>query len=258
MALSGSLKDFLLEDILNIIHNERKTGTLTVKFNEEEEKKEIVLYFFEGEVASIAFGTLSGKSVIEKLASVSQGEFIFRSSDDLQIKQTLKLDFKDFVKIYKDSADRWQPLRKLFPSQKMKVMLSDQSGEKVDFNKNEWKIVTSIGGGSTIRALLEKINIGELELLLLLKSLLKKNIIKLEEDKDAEIEKAKNIVPVALVWFRGKPIENETATKLFKLMDNKKSLLQLAEELKISVGEAKKELDYLIKIGRVSIKRQDK
>ena len=256
MALSGSLRDFLLEDILNIIHNERKTGTLTVSFSEEDEKKEIVLYFFDGEVASIVFGTLSGKPVIEKLASVSQGEFIFRSSDDLQIKQTLKLNFKDFVKIYKDSAEKWQPLRKLFPSQKIKVMLSDQGEEKVDFNKNEWRIVTSIGEGATIKALLEKINIGELELLSLLKGLLKKNIIKLEENKDAEIEEeAKNIIPIALVWHRGRPIENKTATKLFKLMDNKKSLLQLAKELKISVSEAKKELDYLVKIGRVSIKK---
>ncbi len=256
MALSGSLRDFLLEDILNIIHNERKTGTLTVSFSEEDEKKEIVLYFFDGEVASIVFGTLSGKPVIEKLASVSQGEFIFRSSDDLQIKQTLKLNFKDFVKIYKDSAEKWQPLRKLFPSQKIKVMLSDQSGEKVDFNKNEWRIVTSIGGGATIKTLLEKINIGELELLSLLKGLLNKNIIKLEENKDAEMEEeAKNIIPIALVWHRGRPIENKTATKLFKLMDNKKSLLQLAKELKISVSEAKKELDYLVKIGRVSIKK---
>jgi hypothetical protein len=257
MALSGDLNDFPLEDILKIIHGQKKTGILSVSFKEEQEEKEILIYFYDGEVVNINHNTLFGKPAIEKLASVSQGKFDFHSSEDLQIKQTSKLNFDDFLKIYKESADKWQPVRKLFPSLTMKVFLSEAGSGKVDFKKEEWKLITSIGEGITIKELLEKLGLGELDILYLLKNLKEKSVIKVEENKEAEIEKEfKDIIPIALVWYRGKPINDEKAVKLLKLIDNKKNLLTLSKELGVSVAEAKKSLDYLISVGRVSIKRK--
>ncbi len=257
MALKGDLQDFSLKDILELLNKEKKTGILNVSFAEEGIKSEILLYFQQGNIVSAVLGEISGVAVIDKLASVSRGQFEFLPKENLQLKHLLQLNFNDVLKRYKESANKWQPLKKLFPSLTTKIMLSEKGNDKIEFSKSEWKIITSIGNGVTIENIINTLHIGELELLVLLKNLKEKAVIEVSKSEDTEnYENVDDIIPVAMVWFRGKSIKDKIAEKLYKKIDNKKTLSQIAKELGINVREAKKALNYLVSIGKAGTKRK--
>lgn len=263
MALEGNLKDFSLENIIKLINSSKKTGVLEIQFIDNEEiQKKASLYFKNGKVTYVVNGTLTGISALEELACVSQGQFAFFQKEiviDKQDENLLNIKFDELIKRYEEVAARWRSLHRLFPSLKAKIVLvSEGIGNKIDFTKEEWRIVSSVGNGIVIKDLIEKMKTSKAELLEILKHLKEKGVIEVEEYKHKEIDKnIETIVPVSLrpseTWFANKPIEDKMALNMYKKMDGKKTLSQLAKELNISVNEGKKALDYLISIKRASI-----
>jgi len=260
MALEGNLKDFSLENIIELINSSKKTGMLEIQFiDNEETQKKASLYFENGEVIYARNGALKGVSAIDELACISRGQFaFFQDKIDMQNKNLLNIKFDKLIKRYKEVAERWYPLHALFPSLKAKIILSEGKGNKIDFTRNEWRTVSSVGNGIVIKNLIEKMKTSEIELLEILKHLKEKGAIEVEEYKHKEIDKSiETIVPVSLrpseTWFANKPIEDKTALNMYKMMNGKKTLSQLAKELNVSVNEGKKALDYLVSIKRASI-----
>ena len=261
MELEGRLTDFSLEDIIKLLNSGKKTGVLNIQFVDEEgREKKIALYFKDGKIIHSTYGTLTGIPVLEELACVSQGQFIF-SKGDISVQNDndiINKKFDELIEIYKKASERWRPLQKLFPSINREITLSEASEGKIDFTREEWKIITSIGNGSTIKALIEKTKMSKIKLLEILKHLKEKGVIEIKEQKQEVVDKSLGtIVPAPLrpedTWFGGKPIGDKTASKLYKIMDGRKTLLELAKKLNISIEEAKKALDYLISIERATI-----
>ncbi len=261
MGLEGNLNDFSLEDIVKLISSGKKTGVLDVQFvDEEENQKKISLYFKNGKVIHSTDGTLTGIPVLEELACISQGQFIFSKGDvpTQSDEDLINKKFDDIAEIYKKAAERWHPLHKLFPSLKTEITLSEVSEGKIDFTRQEWRTVTSIGNGITIKALMEKTKKSKVELLEILKHLKEKGVIEVKEYKKEKVDKsAETIIPTSLrpteTWFGSNPIENKTASKLYRIMDGRKTLLELSKKLNVNIEETKKALDYLISIERAKI-----
>ncbi len=256
MPLQGELKDFPLEEIIDLLNEGGKTGVLEIEFEDEElNKNKISIYFKNGEVV-YATDNLNKKgiAVIESAAKLFEGNFIFIPKDvDIQDEELKKLNFKQFKLRFQSIMDKWKPLKQAFPTLNSTIYLEEKAPDKLNLKKAEWDIIAAIGEEISIKELLKNLNIGELTLLETLLSLKEKGLIGIKPGKPIDPRIA-NYVPKkirAMTFIRAKDIEDKTAQKVFDLIDGRKTIKEIAGKLNISVSEAKKAIEYLADIERV-------
>lgn len=85
MVLTGTLKDFGIAEILQLIGTQKKTGVLTL----EDEQHRAEIYFFEGMVVGACGGTM-GVSLEDRLVKSGLITEEQRAEADRKVKETLK------------------------------------------------------------------------------------------------------------------------------------------------------------------------
>lgn len=85
MALTGTLKDFGIAEILQLIGTQKKTGVLTL----EDQQHRAEIYFFEGMVVGASGGTM-GVSLEERLVKSGFITEEQRAEAERKVKETLK------------------------------------------------------------------------------------------------------------------------------------------------------------------------
>ncbi len=256
MPLQGELKDFPLEEIIDLLNEGGKTGVLEIEYEDEEfNKNKILIYFKNGEVVYATDNiNKKGIAVIETAAKLFDGNFVFIPGEvNVQDEEFKKLNFKKFNLRFRTILDRWKPLKQVFPALTDIIKLSENSPDKLSLNKHEWDIIAEIGDGIRIKDLLKKINIGELTLLESLLSLKEKGLIEIVKGEKID-PKVASYIPrrtIPIPFTHPKEIKREIAKKVFDLINGKRSLKDISNELGISISEVKKEIEYLAELGRI-------
>src|SRR4051812_6653194 len=80
MALSGTLDDFNLVDIIQLVDLGQKTGTIELKDLQNTEAAEGRIFFFEGAVYGAEIGSLTGEAALYNLFLATDGEFELHES----------------------------------------------------------------------------------------------------------------------------------------------------------------------------------
>ena len=255
MPLQGELIDFPIEEIITLLNEGKKSGALEIEYEDDEGvSHKISIFFKNGEVVYATDGVKIGIDVLETVAKLFNGKFIFVPGEvSVQDEEFKKYSFREFKDKLKSIIDKWKPLKEAFPSLNDMVYLSGESPEKLNLHKNEWAIISAIGGGISIRSLLDKLNISELTLLETLLNLKNEGVITVKRVERVPFE-ILHFVPKKVrggVFSRQGQIEDEVARKLYELIDGEKTLGELSELAGISPFDAKEKIEYLASLNRV-------
>ncbi len=255
MPLQGDLKDFPLEQIITLLNEGAKSGVLEIEYKDKENNvsHKISVFFKKGNVVYATDGIKTGVSVMESIAKLFEGSFIFVTGDvSIQNDDFNKITFEEFKQKLKNIIEKWRPLKMAFPSLNEVVYLSSNDSERLDLNKNEWSIIALVGKGTSIKSLINKLNSDEFSTLETLFSLKNKGIIKVQEVEKVSPEIAKYIPHKARsILGRHGEIEDAVAKNIFSIIDGRKTLVEIANEIGITVSEAEKKIKYLVSLNRV-------
>ncbi len=256
MPLQGEFKDFPLEEILDLINAGKKSGALEIEFeNEDGIKEKLSIFFKNGEVVYATSATNKGFPVIETAAKLFNGSFVFIPGEvDIQDEEFKKYQYAEFKKKLQEIIQKWKPLRESFPSLNAFIKLTESGPEKLDLSKNEWLVISHIGNGKSIKELMSITNLGELTLLETLKELKEKGVIIVEAVKPVS-EEILNYVPQkirGLTFTRPKDIEDTFDKKVFDLIDNKKTVAEIAKILNASPRKVKESIQRLSELNRIA------
>jgi len=256
LPLQGELKDFPLEDIIDLLNEGGKTGVLEIEYEEEFNKYKISIYFKNGEVVYATDNvSKTGIAVIETAAKLFDGKFIFVPGEvTVQSEEFKNINFEQFKLRFQSIMDKWKPLKQAFPTLNSTIYLQEKTPEKLNLKRLEWDVIAAIGDGLTIKELLEKLNIGELTLLETLLALKQKNLIGIRKEEEISRE-ILNYIPrkVRTVLFaHSKEIEDPIAKKVYELIDGKRTIKEISNQARISAVKVKDAILYLAEIGKVA------
>jgi DNA-binding Lrp family transcriptional regulator len=255
MPLQGDFKDFPLEEILDLVNAGKKSGELEIQYTDEDGiPKKISIYFKNGEVVYASSETNNGFPVIETAAKLLEGNFAFVPGDvDVQDEEFKKYQFAEFKKKLKEIVEKWKPLKEAFPTLNSVVKLVENGPEKLDLTKSEWSVISNIGNSKTIKELMDITKLGELTLLETLKRLKEKGVIEVEVAKPIGNE-VLNYVPKrirSVTFARPKDITVSIDQEVFELIDNKRTIADIAQRLGVSPLEVKESVKRLAELNRV-------
>ncbi len=251
MALKGELTDIPINEVFSLIRNVKSTGLLKIS----RKGKELVVHFLEGEVIN-AEGDTDPVSSLEYILGLREGSFEFDKGQDVtKAKDTnaLKTTLNNAPKIQSE----WEALRKAFNSENTILQLSETNKEEIELSGKEWKIIAILKSPKTIAQISKEAQIGIFELMKILHSMLKKDLIAVvgeeESFKAEEGEEIADMVPVRNLgyWAMRSPIEGIKAIEFYRRIDDKKTVGQIAKEMGISLKEAKEIVDYLEKNDKI-------
>ncbi len=151
MALSGSLSEISLADIIQLIGNMGKTGRIKLVRDNETG----YIYFSNGKLvhAELESENLTGESAIYRLASWKEGDFSFEV-DQKPEKVTIKRPFATILMEAVRIMDEWELIRKKISSEKVIPYFKDidpENQRRITLNTKEWFVLSKIDGKKSIK-----------------------------------------------------------------------------------------------------------
>ncbi len=162
MALSGTLTDFALDDVLRFIGATRKSGRLTV----DHAGRQGSLWLDGGKVAGAHLGEAEEPvEVIFDLLRLQDGSFEFETGAIPPAGATTKERAAEVAKVL-DAAHamlaEWRQIEKIVPSVKSLVALgsSPPAGE-IRVEPAQWATICAVGAGGPVSAVAERLGLRE-------------------------------------------------------------------------------------------------
>ncbi len=184
MALQGSLKDFDLIDVLQLIHLGKKNGSLEIET--EENKGEI--YFEDGRVIYAKTNETTSEDAIQYILRWSEGEFSF-TPDKRAPERKMNIPIQNLILDSAKQIDEWKRLEKLIPNVEMVVEFVEDPNvttEEINLEPDEWKILALITGEKSIREIAQLAKYTEFNTAKLFYGLISSGLVKLKEPPKKE------------------------------------------------------------------------
>jgi len=250
MALKGELSDIPVEEVIKIINETKSTGELNLR----NDFHQVQLQFLNGKLIN-ASGDKTPIDSVKLALGMNEGEFEFNKSNNVTPAKESK-ELQKLLDSISNIKNEWNKIREIIPSEGFIIKLSEAEAEQIELSGNEWKVIAMLKESMPILEIEKHLNIGVFETLKILVSLINKKLIELSGKTKAESdvdERIANIVPVRNLgyWAMRSPIEGIKRIEFYRRIDDKKTLGQIAEEMGISLKEAKEIFDYLLKNDKV-------
>lgn len=161
MPLLGSLEEFEIADVLQLIQFSQKDGCLTIKGKDSEGK----IYFAGGLVTHAVSENASGERAIEQILRLNSGEFRFEL-DITSREHSIDLPIQHIILESARKIDEWQKISRLIPSVDVIVKIvevPDSTVENIRLTPNEWRVLSFVDGRSTIKQIAAKANLEDFE-----------------------------------------------------------------------------------------------
>lgn len=170
MALQGTLDTFALPDVLRLLATTKKSGQLLV----QGEQGNGSLSLAEGEV--VGGGTTLAETdeaheVLFELLRLDDGSFLF-DQDATGDTSDAPVDVESVITAAESAHAEWQDLSTVVPSLDVGVTLVEDLPEDLTtIDRDRWKLIVTIGSGSTVRAVGDRLGLKELPVLRATRSL---------------------------------------------------------------------------------------
>lgn len=158
MALSGTLDDFSLIDIIQLIDLGQKTGTIELRSLQDAEAATGRIYVFEGAVHGAETGSLIGESALYSLFLATDGEFELNEGTELP-PRTIHITNAYVILEGSSRRETWTRIRDHLPQgQQILELVTVPSGdpEEITLERDKWRIVTMIDGASSIDDIVQR------------------------------------------------------------------------------------------------------
>jgi len=186
-TLVGDLKEFNLNDVLQLLGMARQTGALHITHG----RGKGVIYMDKGIPVHALTSSTIAENAIYEIFSWSQGRFFFNS--DTTNERTIETSLQNIIMESARRIDEWERVRDLIPNLDIVVQFnsSPQQGSKnISLDTSEWQTLSLVDGVRTVRDISSDSNFDEFETCKILYGLLSSGLLVLTED-DKKIDKEK-------------------------------------------------------------------
>ncbi len=162
MALQGTIETFALPDVLRLLSSTKKTGCLQLTGGRGDgsvwvDSGQVV----ESRVSSAPRAESTTEAVFE-LLRFKDGEFVFEA-DVTAPDAGAPEDVEPILEQAEAMLEEWKGIEVVVPSLGHWLSLSDELPEdEVIVDRDRWKLISLVGGGITVGALGDALEVGEL------------------------------------------------------------------------------------------------
>ncbi|MEW6686161.1 MAG: DUF4388 domain-containing protein [Candidatus Edwardsbacteria bacterium] len=191
MGLEGSLADFDLADILQLIHLGKKTGALHLQSGVDSG----IIYFNEGMAVHAFSEHLTGDEAVNRILRWRTGQFVFKP-DETTTEHTMKHPIQHLVLEAARQIDEWEDMKRLIPSMDVILTIEENPAigtDEIQLQPLEWRILTFVDGSRSINEICKESRISEFDTCKVLYGLLSSGLIKSVGTK--AVEKSKTEPP---------------------------------------------------------------
>ncbi len=162
--LEGSLKDFSLYEVLQIISLGRKTGKLVLSGERDEDKGTI--YFEKGQVKDAEIKGYVGEAAIINILSTEEKLFKFINCSVDDTKQSINKSVPELILFATSKVDEWKKIKEKIHSVDSTFKLSSKDiPEEIRLTPMQWRIMYLLGKENlTIREATLKLKMSEIDL----------------------------------------------------------------------------------------------
>ncbi len=192
MALEGTLDDFELTDILQIIQMGNKDGTLII---EHPSGEKAYIFVEKSIVVHAECGGETGDLAIAKIFGWNKGKFRFEVGQKTE-KKTINMPIPTLIMEVARKIDEWNRIKKVIPSLDTVFELEPNPNtdiEVINLNADEWRVLSQIDGKKNIRDIANMLKIGEIETAKILFGLIGSGLVRIKkivrEEKKEERKK---------------------------------------------------------------------
>lgn len=164
VALQGTLDTFALPDVLRLLATTKKTGQLLVQGDQGNGS----LFLDSGSVVgggtSLA-ETEAPHEVLFELLRLDDGSFMFDQDANVD-DPTGPVDVEEVIEAAEAAHAEWKDLSTVVPSLDVGVVLAeDLPDDATTIDRDRWKLIVTIGSGTTVRRLGDRLGLTELPVL---------------------------------------------------------------------------------------------
>ena len=150
--LEGSLKDFSIEDLLQMISMGEKSGELELSGVTPFGNRNGKIIFEQGEIRHAETGESKGEVAAVELLNMKEGNFRFIPKDVSGIVETVHKPIADLTLLAASKIDEWNRIQsKINSVDTIFAMNSEGIPDEIVLNPFEWKVLTLLGKGRSIR-----------------------------------------------------------------------------------------------------------
>ncbi len=178
-GLQGSLKDFEITDILQLINMNKKDGCLEISSKDKTGR----IFFEGGSVTHAEIDDRFGESAIQQILIINEGTFKF-IPDLKTTRNSISLPIQHLMLEAARNIDEWKQIEKLIPSLDLIVKVvenPDIDTENIKLTSEEWKMLTFVDNISTIKEIAKKVNQSEFQTAKTIYGLITSGLITVEE-----------------------------------------------------------------------------
>ena len=162
MALSGTLDDFNLIDIIQLVDLGQKSGTIELSSLQNTEAENGCIFFNEGAVHSAEIGDLTGEAALYSLFLATNGEFELHEGTELPSRS---IQTTNAFLILEGSSRReaWNRIKGQLPhNAAVPELIATPVGaaEEITLELDKWCIVTLIDGRRSVGEIVACAGIG--------------------------------------------------------------------------------------------------
>lgn len=185
MALQGTLDTFALPDVLRLLATTGKTGQLLVQGDQGNGSLFVVDGAVVGGETSLASAT-GADEVLFELLRLDDGSFMFDQDATSDVAGE-PVDVETVIGNAESAHAEWVELSAVVPSLDVGLRLADElDDDQTTLDRDRWRLIVAIGSGSTVRAVGDRLDLGELPVLRAVRDLVDDGLATIGSDVAAD------------------------------------------------------------------------
>jgi len=191
MALEGSLADFELTDVIQLIQLGQKDGRLSIQSDDDVG----IVYFKGGMVVHAKANSIQGELAIDVILKWKKGRFVFNPGE-VSIAPNVNLPIQQVILEAARRIDELNRIQKLMPSFDVivKIVEIPEAGvERINLKPEEWKVLSFVDGTLAITQIAQRANISAFDTSRILYGLISSGLVKIITPKPEKEKGAKRI-----------------------------------------------------------------
>lgn len=183
MALQGTIETFALPDVLRLLSSTKKTGCLRLDGGRGSGNLWVDSGSIVGGESSASPHAATADEVLFELLRFKDGDFLFDADADVQIKHS-PADVEATLEAAEQMLEEWATIEAVVPSLDHFVALAPSlKGPEVVVSADRWKTIVAVAGGTSVGALGDVLELGELPVSRNVKELVELGLVTVEEPR---------------------------------------------------------------------------
>lgn len=190
MSLQGTLSDFSIADLFQLLGLGQRTGCLRLQNSGGNGE----VYFSEGWIIYAKYGRTESEDAVYKMFNWSDGRFDF-DVDAVPAKKTMMVDWQNLILEAARRTDELSEIKKTIPENDAILVLIEEDQGNIDnikLNNGDLKVLSLINGKRTVEEVIVKTGLDNVEASKIVASLIKANLVDVKMSEEEKVQKYKD------------------------------------------------------------------